>query len=41
MVHRPEANLAETIPTTAPAATSLSQWRLSLIRLQPTAPAAV
>src|SRR6476469_1826690 len=34
---RPDASLAEVIPTRAPAATSLSQWRLSLIRDQPTA----
>ena len=34
---RPDASLAEVMPTSAPAATSVSQWRLSLIRDQPTA----
>src|SRR6478672_11412596 len=35
--HRPDATLADVMPTSAPAATSVSQWRLSLIRDQPTA----
>src|SRR5215212_8154773 len=35
--HRPEASLAEVMPSSAPAATSLSQWRLSLTRDQATA----
>ncbi len=35
--HRPDASLADVIPTRAPAATSLSQWRLSFTRDQATA----